>query len=175
MILRASWWGVISVLSMIAASRSVMGQRISVDTVVCESAPVHLGKLFRSEKKSVLGIYVIFSDFGCVECLNNFLDMCDSIRSRSDSGRGRVVMFVRRDDGKISYQAMTLKLWALANGIGFRIYIISRGYFSLNGFKRSTALLLGEHSEEVGRWEIPLASEERDYILRGLFGGWGKK
>ena len=120
--------------------------------------------------KEIGAFFLRFVDFGCALCLNNFLDLCDSLElNASRFGERRVVLVFQRDDNEESYQLTTLKQWSHACNLSYSISLASAEFFRSHGIEYSSVVLVDSADSVKFVERIPLTSEQQREFIRVLF------
>lgn len=116
-----------------------------------------------------LAFLIRFIDFGCVPCLNNFLDFCDALSAAGVLKEdGKIVMICMRDESPERYQRETLDKWARRNKLDFPIYLAREATFDSFELQRSSVVLINETDRVELSSELPLTPEIQREILRRL-------
>ena len=132
---------------------------------------VHSPGTHQRENNSTLVFFLKFIDFGCSPCLTNFLDFCDTLRSRIVRyGQRDIVLVFERDQNKESTQARIMKSWARANNLNYPLYLAPSELYDENGIGHSTAIVLNRHGTMELFENIPIPAETQRSIIRRLFG-----
>jgi hypothetical protein len=124
-----------------------------------------------SRGSHTLAFFLRFLDFGCVPCLNNFLDFCDTLNTTiAKKGEEDILMVFLRDDNTEQHQLTTLNKWAKVNALPFPIYLASEEVYNRYHIGHSCVVLIDETDEIDFTGEFPLPVEGQEIILHRLFG-----
>ncbi len=147
---------VIVILAVLTCSAELFGQSAPADSVLPASLQKSVVRMSGGGGGDILVFLLNFSDFGCELCLDDFLDLCDSLRAAGvEKRKGSVVMCFLRDKNPISYQSTTLQKWARASGIPFPMTLEEEGEYSAVWFRHSRAYLIGNNGHIELSCDIP--------------------
>ncbi|MBI1803112.1 MAG: hypothetical protein HYR77_01465 [Ignavibacteria bacterium] len=123
-----------------------------------------------STHEEMLAFFLRFVDFGCAVCLNNFLDLCDSLEANAlRSGSRRIVLIFRRDANRESYQMRTLRKWSDASNLHFPIFLMSAEFFRRHGIDYSSIILVDRKEDITFFQKIPLSNDKQTELIDALF------
>ncbi|MGB9774698.1 MAG: DoxX family protein [Bacteroidota bacterium] len=116
-----------------------------------------------------LFFFLNFRDFNCPLCFDDFIALCDSIRTNlKGSDQGRAVALFRQDDIADPKNPFRLTRWAKANGITFPILIGPDSLFVRLSVKKSALAVTNNSGKTLFFSEIPIGSKHREDVLRYL-------
>jgi hypothetical protein len=114
--------------------------------------------------------FIDFARFGCVNCLNEFLDFCDTIRMRSEQVHYvTIILFFERDLQNENVQYKQMKSWVHATGINFPFYLVPSKVFRDNFILDTSLMILDSNFSFEYFDRFPLTSEKKKIILNKLF------
>lgn len=150
-------------------TRQAPGDRESVSLVgyvknFCENSPdIH-------QEKKTLAVFIEFIKFGCLACLNNFLDLCDTMELYSEHfGSPNVILVFERDNQEYNRQFEQMKSWIEATGIGFHFRIAPSNIFERNNITEIVLIMLDRDCSFDYYTQLPLTEEEKRKLLRKLY------
>src|SRR5271169_2819291 len=107
-----------------------------------------------SASKAFLAIVIYFEDLSCVTCLNNLLDLSDSLRSNHKN----VMLLVARTQDTYVLQRRRMEAWCWANHLRFPLFLVSPDSLRQNLVGRTSVALL-DSSGDVELFEsFPLSA-----------------
>ena len=125
---------------------------------------------FPNRKKSLV-VLVEFLKFGCVTCLNNFMDLCDTIKFLSkQTDSPNVILIFERDNQIYERQYGQMKSWVEATGLRFPFRIAPPGIFEENHLTDIVLILLDRDCTFSYYQQLPLSEDNKRILLRRLFG-----
>ncbi len=116
-------------------------------------------------EKTVLVFLIRFVNFGCVPCLNSFVDFCDTLKEQGELRRNcSVVLLFERDNQDRAMQYKQMKAWMNAVGIKFPFSLIPSKVFEEHGISYTSVLII-EHGDRIGYMsQFPLTQETWESI-----------
>ena len=121
-------------------------------------------------KQPILVFLIKFINFGCVSCLNDFFDLCDSINSRiKQDGKRNVMVCFARDERPEQEQFRTMKGWTRSSGLRFPVVLVPKKIFDDNFIDFSTVILLNKDNEVELMEQFPLSATAISEIIDKLF------
>lgn len=116
-------------------------------------------------------LFIRFTDFGCVPCLNNFLDVCDTIaQAMRVHGSRPVALVFMRDRRERSDQERILHRWASVHRIHFPVFVAPENFFTTHFLDYSTFVVLDREGEFIFFEKFPLSAEKLHAVTDILFG-----
>jgi len=126
----------------------------------CMPAPDH------RENKKTVAIFIEFLRFGCLACLNEFLDFCDTLKAVSDAyGNVGVILIFKRDHQEEDQQYRQMKSWIKGTGLNFRFRIAPPELFDENHITEISLLILDRNYEFNYYNQFPLTMRKKEEIL----------
>jgi hypothetical protein len=131
---------------------------------VCQDSP----EIQKNTK--TLAVFVEFLRFGCLACLNNFLDFCDTVNMLSGHpGSPNVILFFKRDNQEYDRQYEQMQSWMHATGLNFQFRIAPSDIFEENNITENILLIL-DHDYSFDYYnQFPLTMEKKREILGRLY------
>ena len=121
-------------------------------------------------KRPVLALLIRLMNFGCLPCLHNFFDFCDSLQKSSEKyGNRNVLLMVARDERTEHEQMRVVRGWAKSSGLRFPVILVPQRLLDDDGIEFSTALLLSADDEVEFMKEFPLEKGSAAELLEMLF------
>jgi hypothetical protein len=140
-------------------------QHTSLEQYIRSESRILGGKDF----DEILAMMIRFENFGCLTCLNVFMEFCDSLRACSTIGPNlSVILIIAGNEQSLQQQTVSMKRWARENEIFFPLVCIPRQLFEDWKIERSTVLLLKKHRGIELSETIPLSRTLRDEFIARL-------
>ena len=131
------------------------------------------GRFFRSiwmdstggaSSKDFLAIVIYFEDLSCVTCLNNLLDLSDSLQCDHKN----VMLLVARTQDTYMLQRRRMEAWCWANHLRFPLFLVSPDSLRQNLVGRTSVALLDSSGEVELCESFPLSVVLSRYIIQRL-------
>jgi len=123
-----------------------------------------------SKHEKTVAFFLRFIDFGCAVCLNNFLDLCDSLETTSMRfGRKPIVLIFQRDANQESDQMSTMRKWSHASNLHYPIYLASAEFFVHHEINYSSVILVDNNENVAFFQSIPLSIDKQRTLIQTLF------
>lgn len=170
-VLRIAWMIGVCVVLCTAPSPGVLGNDARHDSV---SQRTSLERYIRSESKTlsgkeydeILAMMIRFENFGCLPCLNDFMEFCDSLRAGNTVGSNvSVILIIARNEQSLQQQTVSMKRWANENELFYPLVCIPRQLFENWNIERSTVLLVNKNDSIDLRETIPLSRARQDEFI----------
>ena len=163
-------WFAVLVILLCASATGGTTNRIFAgsDTTLVDYLHTTLGAAERSApaRPSVVVLFD-FLRFGCVPCLNDFLDLCDTLRQfRGDPPSFSIHLLIRRNDQPAGDQEREMRSWLRSSGTDLPFHLVPGEAFNRYGLTDVTVLLLDAAGafEHIAR--LPKTGAERADIVR---------
>ena len=115
----------------------------------------------RTGRESII-LFVDFLRFGCMSCLNQFLDLCDTLKDVSrKEGPLNVVVVFKRDGQAENVQSRAMRSWLNGSGLSLPMTIIPAEVFTSFGVEGTALMILDRHKEFAFYGPIPSTPAER--------------
>ncbi len=116
-------------------------------------------------RESVI-LFVDFLRFGCISCLNQFLEFCDTLKVVSGSaGRMNVVVVIKRDRQEENIQSRAMRSWLNGCGLNLAMTLVPADVFPVFGVEGTALMILDRHREFVYFGPIPVTPGERKSVV----------
>jgi hypothetical protein len=123
----------------------------------------------RETREKRLLLVIELHDFNCLPCFEDFLAMCDEIRSDSSIvEERRVALVIRQPGGGGSASPDMLRAWARETGVTFAVAVLPESSAAELGIRKSFGVVLAEDGREVLRREMPIGKSARRQMLQLL-------
>ncbi len=121
-----------------------------------------------SGRESVVIVFD-FLRFGCVPCLNAFLDLCDTLRSPGVlTSPVNIVLFIRRDKESKHEQERRMRSWLRSSGADLPFRFVEAERYERFGIA-DVALLLFDRSRVFDAFvPLPKTGEERTFLIKRI-------
>ncbi len=119
----------------------------------------------RPDRESII-LFVDFLRFGCMSCLNQFLELCDTLKdvSRRDGPLNVVVVF-KRNGQEEHLQSRAMRSWLHGSGLSLPMTLIPADVFSTFGVEGTAFMILDRHKEFTYFGPIPSTPDERKSVV----------
>ena len=117
-----------------------------------------------SDSKDFLSIVIYFEDLNCVTCLNNLLDLSDSLQSDHKN----VMLLVARTQDTYVLQRRRMEAWCWANHIRFPLFLVSPDSLRKNLVERTSVALLDSSGALELCESFPLSAVLSRHIIQTL-------
>ncbi len=119
--------------------------------------------------QKTVAIFIEFLRFGCLSCLNAFLDFCDSLKALNrQCDSCEVVLIFKKDNQEDFLQYRQMKSWVQASGLNFRFAIAPEELFAVNYISDVAVLILDRDYEYDFYTQFPLTQGKKGEIMRIL-------
>ncbi len=119
-------------------------------------------------RESVI-LFVEFLRFGCLTCLDQFLDFCDTVRKTSGTaGPVNVVVVIKRDRQEERTQFRAMRSWLDACGLNLPFILAPEGVFSEFGVGSTALMILDRRKDFAWFGPIPATPAERKSVIERI-------
>ncbi|GEM_PF-4141412 len=139
-------------------------KEISLESYIREAS----GKLSRrSGHRKVMALIIRFVNFGCVFCLDDFFEFCDTLKASVPAhGQGDIILMVVRDQRDEATQARIMKGWARSNGLKFPVYLIPEDIVDNYYIDYTSVVVIDERGTIVVVEKFPIGMQRKKEIMR---------
>ncbi len=123
-----------------------------------------------SEHRKVMAFVIRFVNFGCVYCLNDFFEFCDSLQANvAGHHRSDILLMVVRDERDEATQARIMRGWAEANGLKFPVHLVPEEVIESYEIDYTTIVVIDERDAIEYFEKFPVSAERKKEITSYLF------
>ena len=144
----------------ITASRIAAGQSYTDDGKDLQTTIRSLDSLCGEKQKS--GKKVIFMlrfiDFGCQPCLQNFFDLCDSLKAANNNHFTlQVYLLFLKDQTGAGYQEGSMTQWAKSCNLDYPLKLVPQDLFRRYGIGHSSVIITEKDGKIIYTGDIPVS------------------